>query len=517
MRNLSKSIILTIALVAVALFVVPPSWAADDAQEDRIKKMGFVSITDSDTSEKAQELPEAVEKRIPQPKVINIPPKSPNPYVKENAKATSPNKKLTKNENLPTTSSFIELDSPIMVYGEGPAPVVTPEKEMLDVALSDDEIKATAAAVIKENDPVKKAQDYGFQEEPQEHKEEAYNYYNYDKNESNFKSVDLNSTGIKTISPADLERREKGQVEDPIVLKYRSKSESQGVPLVDANISVTTGYRVDDLDWNIAGNLLGSDPNILSELTWDDLQMVEVKGKVNVVLNNYLVLDGKAGWGEIIDGKNQDSDYDGDNRTSEFSRSNNATDEGHVWDYSLGGGFRFPVDDLGYLFTEENMWVSVLGGYSRHKQHLIISNGNQTVPDLGSFPGLNSRYTAQWDGPWLGIELTGSFRKWRGWGRFEYHFPEYEGDATWNLREEFVQPGSFIHFADDGRGIVFEGGGYYQLTEMWSFTLAFTLQDWEMNPGIDRTYFTNGAIIDTRLNEVNWDSLSLTAGLTARF
>ena len=33
----------------------------------------------------------------------------------------------------------------------------------------------------------------------------------------------------------------------------------------------SAGYRKDELDWNIAGNINGNNPNILSELTWEDL------------------------------------------------------------------------------------------------------------------------------------------------------------------------------------------------------------------------------------------------------
>jgi hypothetical protein len=40
---------------------------------------------------------------------------------------------------------------------------------------------------------------------------------------------------------------------------------------------VTGGYRVDDLNWNIAGDINGNNPNIISELTWDDLESYQLK------------------------------------------------------------------------------------------------------------------------------------------------------------------------------------------------------------------------------------------------
>jgi len=103
----------------------------------------------------------------------------------------------------------------------------------------------------------------------------------------------------------------------------------------------TGGYRRDDLDWSIAGDSSGNNPNILSELTWDDLESYQVKFQGNLVWPNIIALRGLADYGWISDGENQDSDYYGDNRTWEFSRSNNNSDDGDVWDVSLAIGYPF--------------------------------------------------------------------------------------------------------------------------------------------------------------------------------
>ena len=50
---------------------------------------------------------------------------------------------------------------------------------------------------------------------------------------------------------------------------------------------------------------------------------------------------------------------------------------------------------------------------------------------------LHAKYDAQWKGPWVGLELDGSMRKFLGHIRFEYHFPDYYAQAEWNLRTEF--------------------------------------------------------------------------------
>ncbi len=112
------------------------------------------------------------------------------------------------------------------------------------------------------------------------------------------------------------------------------------IPL-ETEFTLSTGYRSDDLDWNIAGDINGNNPNVLSELTWDDVESYQVKLQGSVVWPNIIAFRGYANYGWIFDGDNQDSDYLGDNRTFEFSRSNNSTDDDYVWDASLAIGYPF--------------------------------------------------------------------------------------------------------------------------------------------------------------------------------
>ena len=177
-------------------------------------------------------------------------------------------------------------------------------------------------------------------------------------------------------------------------------------PWFEPALSLSTGLRSDNLDWNIASNATGtSTPNILSELTWDDLKIYQLalafESRFARAANGQKVLfmRAKASYGWIYDGKNQDSDYLGDNRTLEFSRSNNSADDGEVWDGSIGFGPRF-------TFATNHLEMMPLVGYSYHAQHLTITEGFQTVPPLGSFSGLDSSYDTEWYGPWVGLDFT---------------------------------------------------------------------------------------------------------------
>lgn len=72
----------------------------------------------------------------------------------------------------------------------------------------------------------------------------------------------------------------------------------------------------------------------------------------------------------------------------------------------------------------------------------------------GSFEGLNSTYDAKREGVWLGFDLVWEISEGLDFsGTFEYYWADYEGEADWNLRDDFAHPVSFRHDAD-GTGTV---------------------------------------------------------------
>ena len=288
---------------------------------------------------------------------------------------------------------------------------------------------------------------------------------------------------------------------------------------IKTDISLSTGYRVDDLSWNIAGDISGSNPNVLSELTWSDLETLQATLSARALVNDWLYLRGSFGYGCIRSGDNQDSDFDGNHRTQEYSRSNNSADDGSVLDAVFGIGYQFEV-------ISRKLKLIPLIGYSYHEQNLTMTNGFQTIstpahvpptPPYGPLPGLDSSYDAKWTGPWLGIdlsfEITESFTL---SGSLEYHWAEYEAEANWNLIPFLSHPGSFKHDAE-GKGFLITLGAEYLLTGPWSLNMAFSYQKWSAESGFDRLHYANGSIAETRLNEVNWDSYALMLGLVYRF
>jgi len=304
---------------------------------------------------------------------------------------------------------------------------------------------------------------------------------------------------------------------DPTATKASMSAEKKKAIPLETDFTLSAGYRRDDLDWNIAGDITGNNPNVLSELTWDDVESYQLKLQGNFVWPNIIAFRGYANYGWVFDGDNQDSDYLGDNRTFEFSRSNNSTDDDYVRDASLAIGypFRFGQTVLGT--------ITPLLGYSYHEQNLKITDGYQTIPDLGPFPGLDSSYDAEWQGPWIGFDIgfkakkiTTFAHRFETYFTYEYHWVDYNAEADWNLRDDFAHPKSFEHDAD-GNGWKIGTGFNLWLYRDWALNFNYDYQDWSTDGGKDKVFFSDGSTAKTKLNEVNWTSYALSLGVSLHF
>lgn len=278
----------------------------------------------------------------------------------------------------------------------------------------------------------------------------------------------------------------------------------------DTQATFSTGYRLDSLDWNIAGNLAGTSPNVISELEWRDMQFLQFKGELAGSNQNGTYFRGSAAYGLTLGGENQDSDYATDNRTGEFSRSVNGIDGSHVLDFSGAIG-----RDMPFGANDTHRFIPLLG-YSYHTQQMRITDGNQVIPASGPFAGLDSSYDAQWSGFWLGGDVIFDLAD-RGtvFTRLEGHWVNYLAKADWNLRGDLAHPVSFEHEAD-GTGVVFElGWRDILLADGWAWGVDLSLQRWQTDPGLSTFY--GATTTAQRLNEVNWSSKQLNFSLSKEF
>ena len=284
----------------------------------------------------------------------------------------------------------------------------------------------------------------------------------------------------------------------------------------DYGLSLGAGYRIDDIDWSIAGYSDGEYINILSELTWSDIEIYQVNMNAHICVGSQdparagAYFRGHVGYGWIVQGENQDSDYDGNDRTLEWSRSNNNSDDGDVKDVSLGIGLCFKR-------MGDRLALKPLVGYSYHEQNLTATDGFQTIPPLGPFPGLDSTYEIQWKGPWIGADLDFAVnRNFLLAILLEYHWAHYEAEADWNLRTDLAHPKSFEHTAD-GNGVVLSFSLGYSFSKNWSADLQMDYQKWDTENGTHRVFFADGSTGTTRLNGVNLESFAYMLRVTYRF
>lgn len=268
-----------------------------------------------------------------------------------------------------------------------------------------------------------------------------------------------------------------------------------------SQFQIGLGQRNDKISWNIAGDLNGENPNILSELTWNDLDSTALTLNLRHQLGRDYIAMGQLLLGRVDTGVVQDSDYLTDDRTSEFSRSYSDASDSEILDWSLGIGRT--------LFSAEGWELGAMLGYASQRQNLRISDGYQTIPVLAPLIGLESSYQTNWRGPWIGIAIKKNWRRLHFQGGLGYHWTNYYGEGDWNLRDDLAHPVSFIHRAD-GSGISLGLGLAYALNDHWSLGLNYQRAKWRTDPGRDVVFGADGTSIDTRLNEVRWSSQMIT-------
>lgn len=285
---------------------------------------------------------------------------------------------------------------------------------------------------------------------------------------------------------------------------------------VDLELGFSSGYRIADLQWSIADNATGCCPDIRSELTWDNLVVLRSQADLELTLADHWYMTGRVGYGVIVSGDNRDSDYNGNGRTQEFARSENETADDDMLDTRIGFGYAFRMggDRVGFSLMP-------LIGYAYSEQNLRITDGYQVIPATGAFQGLDSTYQTQWYGPWAGLDMGFRFRqRVRLNIGYEYHLTDYEAEANWNLRSDLAHPTSFEHSAE-GSGHVFDLGVRVKLLDKPTLGLGVrgnaSLEFWDTDAGVDRTYYANGTSAQTRLNGVEYDAFTMGVGVDLTF
>ena len=256
------------------------------------------------------------------------------------------------------------------------------------------------------------------------------------------------------------------------------------------------GDRETKVNWSIAGNLAGTNPNIISELDWRNV-------KSNQFLLGGIWQDGDyffkvfGEYGRIYDGENQDSDYNLNNRGGEFSRSLNNAGRGYMLDTEISYGKDY--------FLLGKLKLSSIIGYSFHRQNLKIYDGKMIIGSA-NLTGLDSLYQANWSGPQLGFALN--YKNNRSIFSFNYSLQDinFNGYTDWNLRSDLKHPKSMTQ-KGDGSGTKISASYERAVSNFSSLSLVGNFYKYKAE-GV-HTFHLASSDSSQKLNQVNWKGSEL--------
>jgi len=270
-------------------------------------------------------------------------------------------------------------------------------------------------------------------------------------------------------------------------------SVSSNASKVSNSIVYGFGDRETKVDWNIAGNLAGTNPNIISELDWRKVKSNQfLLGSIWQDGDYFLKVFGE--YGRIYDGENQDSDYNLDNRRGEFSRSLNNAGKGYMLDTEISYGKDYIISG--------KLKLSPMIGYSFHRQHLKIYDGSMVIGSA-NLTGLDSLYEANWSGPQLGLGLNYKINKSILSLNYRLQDINFNGYTDWNLRSDLKHPKSMTQ-KGDGSGTKISASYERAVSNFSSLSLVGNYYKYKAE-GV-HTFHLTSSDASQKLNQVNWKS-----------
>jgi hypothetical protein len=256
-------------------------------------------------------------------------------------------------------------------------------------------------------------------------------------------------------------------------------------------LSLSTGHQQEDFHWDIAGNINGRNPNVLSELKCKKISGQDYSAILQWNIWRRFSLSGAYRRVNVRSGSVSDTDYAGDNRTQPTYQENFSDNKGSTTVWGAGAG---------YIIFNNNLFTLIpYAGYGINKQSLYI------VDNSGRFPGLNSSYDTRWNGPF--VKVSSSVKIWHALklaADFTYNQVNYSAVGNWNLINEFQHPVSYRHAAK-GYGIDASARLIYKINPNIGITLGYGYFNWQTGNGTDQLYLSSGQVDKTQLNGV-WRS-----------
>lgn len=264
----------------------------------------------------------------------------------------------------------------------------------------------------------------------------------------------------------------------------------------DSELSLGIGYLQKNLDWSIAGNLNGENPNIYSELQWNNIVGPYFRITGYQKISNHLRLIIHGNFSKTVSGTAIDNDYEENDRTFQIFSAEIKCHEGYGCYVSPAIGYQI------HLSKENCITPSVGYSFSMQKFYLCdtaISENDQT---------LNSYYVPIWQGPSFSCQIKARLQK-KLSGKIDicYEQLNYKSFADWNLISQYSHPNSFTHRAK-GFSSQFEINFSYDMTQIVSCGLFCQTSYMSTGKGIDELFYADGTSAKTRLNDVTYTQLN---------
>lgn len=268
-------------------------------------------------------------------------------------------------------------------------------------------------------------------------------------------------------------------------------------------LQVYGAYSTENFDWSIAGNSMGQNPNVLSEVKWKNIKGPGMGLDIRLNIWSPIFLKVNYQRNSIKSGKVSDTDYASDNRTNPGYQANLNSNEGFSYNYAAVGGYGLKLNP--------SLKLSPFAGYLKNTQHLHLKDfKEETDPAIKT---LNSTYQANWTGPVIGIEANLRLSNQLSInGMLNYKQLKYKAVANWNLIDAFAHPVSFRHTAN-GNGT----DGLLQVNFRFNPVLSvFVRGNYNYSntgKGTDELFLADGQAVQSQFNAAIRHGAGLAAGL----
>lgn len=292
--------------------------------------------------------------------------------------------------------------------------------------------------------------------------------------------------------------------------------------------TLETPYTLDIREWLSSGDAGWqiSFPSITSfgdvGKTESELRFKKINSPITIVraaagLGPEWTLDASFGYGSIDNGHGTDTDRDISYTYGVYVWSVSTQDiSGDVRLFELNFTHRRQLQNNKYAPSR------FVIGFLHYEDRLKMTNGVQTTPPDGPFPGLHSTYDFYWN-----ALKIGAGREWKYGERLFFSgsialfpFIDYQGEGFWNLRActDFrCSPPSFTHASRSGRGYEASIELKYQVGNTTQLTAGYRYLYLKAENGTDITYFNDGTVGVANLDFVEVTRQGVYLGLMLRF